>query len=489
MDSKDDTKYFEISSSYRNRNQDPLSTNFAVTTGNLPVSPAEFVDPVCDKAPLLSWRSNELVLQSLSDYITLKTVPFITTVTTLGGTNTQTSFIATADNAAGHDLQNIEGYYVGMVLQWRNAATLNERRRIIGYKPLGVNPDTAANDVVSALFTVESSFSADFVSTVSTLLLEDPTYFPTDNISASIFVPTGSDVDDAYQNYYILNETIAVAGGANYLIKVASYDALTHLATLDPTYSSLNWATNDYYSLVLADPGPTFQAGAGSTTSTVDLAAGSLTQVGAYVGYWIRCVQQGSNSDNECRRIIAYDGTTATVTPAFTVTMSNLYYQIFVPDRDNYTPIRAPMSVAKGNPVRKYAVQLLALNIPNQVLSVGNGGVLNRYPYVILEISNMASGTSNTNSIYSNNPNVTQARFICAVDDIRNLSQTSFLNIDADGMVAVGMFNLLAGFRLTLKLPNGDIVRFKDFPYTETLNPFNPVPELQMSMVLAFRQI
>ena len=53
------TKYFDIDSTYRNRNMWPLASQFEIPVSTLGTRPAcQAVDPVCNAAPITSWTSN-----------------------------------------------------------------------------------------------------------------------------------------------------------------------------------------------------------------------------------------------------------------------------------------------------------------------------------------------------------------------------------------------------------------------------------------------
>ncbi len=134
-----------------------------------------------------------------------------------------------------------------------------------------------------------------------------------------------------------------------------------------------------------------------------------------------------------------------------------------------------------------YRISLVELVVPNLPILTGAGGRLAFYPYIYVDFENVTSSNSGRRAIlYSNNPNATLQTFRCPITDIDDPFQASFLKLSSGGQTITAKFKPTDSFRLTLRLPNGDI--FKTVG-SETAPPSLPNETKQISYLFRITRL
>jgi hypothetical protein len=239
---------------------------------------------------------------------------------------------------------------------------------------------------------------------------------------------------------------------------------------------------------------------AGSSTNTVQL-VGASTRDDAYNGtyIWLKTNVQDPNTAtpspfvqfNEIRIISDYDGATqtATVSLPFTADLSAIAdpfsyaWDILTFTEDSYYPLINIGTDTYSQSVC-YELTIQSLTLPNKTLLSGQGNRIAFYPYVYVEI--LGDDTSvGTNVIASNNPNSVRSMFKVPIYNVNSPDRASFVVLNGQGMRQTVKFNPFRGFRFRVLLPDGDFILVEN----DNQPPLLPNPDVQVSMVLAFRRM
>ena len=219
-----------------------------------------------------------------------------------------------------------------------------------------------------------------------------------------------------------------------------------------------------------------------ATSNSFTLPASSSSINNYYVGtyMWIP-------DTREYRLIVNYDGSTRTgvVSSPFNTTPGpSDSYNILQFSRDNFSPLVYTGSTVSRQQMTCYEIELISLILPNLVLSSGFGNLIAFYPYVYVEFSNITG--MNNNILYSNNPFTTNVLFKVPIDDVNTPRASSFISVDGHGMVQTIKFKPNDNFRISVRLPNGDIFETEEKDY---VSPSPPNPKVQLSVTFAIRQL
>ena len=472
------TRYIEIDSNYRNRNEWPLPSDFEILisqSGRKGKNDA--VDPVSDSAPIYAWTSNRMDPTSTTLTIT-GVVDSISLQNNIAGTTSTKNIILTSSTDR---FQHETDYYINLMLL---DTTINVRRRITSYKYLGT--DNIGND--RAMVSVLPAFPDTFIPG-NDWEISDPTDIS--NTSFPLFyIPAGKNGINSYYNYILYNET-----QNDYRI-INSYNNSTHIATVNTSTSPVTgWATGDNYcirkQLPLAITG--VNAVASTTSSIVLLSGPSVDNIYNNNFIRIRASIYGNginNPETEVRRILSYDSTTLTVTvyPPFSqpLVVGN-QVEILDFSYDNMNPFVYTGSMVSQQEMVCYEIELINIILPNKILSSGFGSRIAFYPYIYVEISNVSGSSAGMkNTIYSNNPNSTRMIFRVPIDDVQNPIVSSFIKVDGDGMVQTLKFKPNDNLRFSVHLSNGELYTTIEDEY---YSPYAPNPEIQISAMFAIKRI
>ena len=530
-------RYIEIDSTYRDRNNWPIPSEFEVLIAQSGrKGQMDAVDPVSLSAPLYNriWRSNSFIASGGSTIT-------VTILSSGVGNAGDTSNILMVSAPAGH-LQELENYYVGAVGFDTGASPNVPKFRVLEYLYLGNN---------RAQFRVQSFGT---MAQGDTLDIIDPTDI-SDPENAYLFIPAGRNGINAYPDCIIYNET------RKNFVNALFYDNETHLLKVGDI-TGLGWANTDYYCLRRQPPaesgvvdnnvpsinnvslpvatapstqnvyrngfirinegtGPVNEArrivgyetysgtAVGGSLNTIIFPNSSSNRAGYYNGMFIQ-ITSGVNT-GDTRLITNYDPMTRTATvstnfsvgvisagdqfafrnlttlPFSTEVQPNDTYEIQPFSHDNMNPFSYSGSMVSQQEMVCYEIELLNLILPNKTLNSGLGSRIAFYPFVYVEISNVSgAGAGPKNTIYSNNPNSTTMVFRATIDDVPNPVISSFVKIDGDGMVQTLKFKPNDNLRFSVRLPNGELYRTLD---EEEYGPHPPNPELQISAVFSIKRL
>ena len=544
------TRYIEIDSTYRNRNNWPDPAEFEVLvfqSGRKDKINAD--DPVSCSVPLnnFRWKPNDFNACGCGDLMEATIINIGVGIGAAGDNNTVLE--VTANNPDPNQpiflFQPLSNYYTGAVLLNVNTG---KSSRITSYTFIGPN---------SAQITIDG-----MPNTVgNTIRINNPTDLTT-LTNPFMFVPNGRTTINAYPNSILYNQTIQ-----NY-VKILGYDPVTRLLKLaNITGLGLGWSPAHTYSIRTSTPQSGFFQQSGSfnngtqdeksffslptnfsdqeniyknsfiyanseirritryetltgkliNTNTIGLdtylifPSNASNINGYYNGFYITIISGAATG--EVRKIMSYTVTGTSpnfvrtaIVESFTANViagDDFTFRSGVTDKP-FTSILSPSPfeifpfcydnhnplVYTGSMQQEsvcYQIELLDLILPNKILNAGNGGRIAFYPYVYVELSNVSGSSSGTkNAIYSNNPNATSMVFRVPIYDVQNPINSSFVKLDGDGMVQTLKFKPNDNIFFSVRLSNGELFKTVD---AELYNPFPPNPEIQISAIFSFKMI
>ena len=432
--------YLSFESQFRNRNLWPTPGEFEilVTQPGSQFAVLNTRDPVSLGTPRIAWTGN---LFDVTNHGQTFVSCNVATGTELGSLLTLTVIPIQASIGT---LQQRYNYYNRALL--KNYAK-TKQARIKEFTYLG-----AGATLEYGLLKTEDNIdlvNGDMIEIIEASSFEAP-------LNGVLFVPTGTFLDDDFVAYHICNESLGS------IRKVSNYDTETSTINIKVDTVPLFpvWTTSHNYSIRAELPSYTDVPGVGTTDKVINLTGGSNIK-DDYTGSFLRVLPTlyqptfASPSENEIRRIVAYNSVTklATVEPAFSQAPTGFTVEVLNFSYDNaqgyiYT---GPMTVDSS----PYAIRLLHLIIPNQVVQGSIGGKASRYPYVNVELSSV--DLSNQYMIMTNNPTASKVMFKVAVDNIVELDNTTFVNCTSNDMTQVLRVNTNVNYRLKITLPNGQV--------------------------------
>jgi hypothetical protein len=217
--------------------------------------------------------------------------------------------------------------------------------------------------------------------------------------------------------------------------------------------------------------------GVGSTVSNIVLAVATLD---VYTGMYIRIIF--SPLDVQIRRIVTHSGSSVVVDSPFTTLPVNLTRVEIGKATDSVYPLNR--GYLCNNQSQYCEIKLLSLTVPgdiNVVSQNGHQGSTFDHPYLLVNLDNINSGT--TQKVYSNDPNSSHELFIASYNTgaLRTHWNTYFCQ-----MVQTIKFKLGDHLKFSVKLPNGDPIRF-DKSDADTLIP--PDPLLQINAIFSVKKL
>lgn len=454
------TRYIELDSTYRDRNQFPLPAEFSVQIAQYG-SGDRFTakDPVSKMAPLLVFDGNfddtgGLVLAGNVDAFG-------------PGIGASSDGLRIIVSSVAGTMNQEENYYVGAVLF---NTTTGDRVRIYNFEYLNTS-----GGLDRGIFTTRTGIN---ITAGDAITITNPS----DNSgpNAHIFIPFGEIFKENYYiNLFLIDETI----GENLLI--TGYDSTTSIADTAGVFGG-GWAATDSYTIREAVP---FETGTlvASTINTVEFPVSFTTENDFYTGSFVRITN--GPAAGQSRRIVNYSDATvpsrvATVFPPFTVIPGLATFEILNYSYDNYNTIDYTGSIVSQSENVCYEMELLNLILPNRDLAVDQGNRIVFHPYVEVEFRTLSTPTKSV--IYSNNPNSKKSVFRAPIDDIPSPLVSSYVKIDGDGMVQTIKFKPNDTIYFRVSMPNGETFRTIE---QDLFSPARPNPDLQISMAVAIRRI
>jgi hypothetical protein len=464
-------RYLLLTSAHRDRNTDPNPFEFTAGYNSVPTNKRTALDWVSDQAPVLNI--------DLYDYFvdtTATTAPYqwyqTGVIVAPSSTSNRTIFTVTIDaRGNGSAPAPVDDQYVGLTFLYNNGTIVYSE---IITRFVAVSATQYEMTIANAIDVVNVAPNADFrilspqlnlnqfyVPTPALPILVDNAYtgyYATEivqNTTSQILAfDATSQVVTATSNWNFVSDPrhfVIAKGNATLIYEVQTVNTVTNTVTLNvsdhPSNPSPDFASQYMYQYSDAFSAHiltcTTVAGVISLTfaSSVNL---SSVNVGDLIGILL------FSADNKA----AFD---------YQGSMRDTQWQ----DRSQ---------------VRIYGIALLSLQMPNVLLTGSPGGYPITYPYVEVTLENLSSEQRNDQVIYSNNPSITKATFVCPIMDISTPAFSPFTKVDSCGLIFP--FNIKANdsVRLTVRAPSGDVLQCAQ---SDTFSPTLPNPMLQVSALFA----
>ncbi len=157
--------------------------------------------------------------------------------------------------------------------------------------------------------------------------------------------------------------------------------------------------------------------------------------------------------------------------------------EIIGPGQNIITSLRYASGGSQSIQGGDYELELLWLSVPNQVLDVGYGGTLDRYPYIYCSLY---TGITNTTQqvLYSNNPHTSKVVFKVPVNEY--FGDTSFITLKDSKAKQTIYFDPSQDLFFELTLPDGTVISFNEF---DNPPPYPPNPFLQINILVSMKKI
>jgi len=521
------TEYLEVSSTYRNRNQWPLASEFDVFFSQSGVKDKyTAVDPVCNSAPRVIFTPFKPLTGKIVEYPTAAYPNDTGVGAGSAGTHIFVQILSTQYTSRE------QNYYSGAVLVINRGTEedpIREYYRISDTIFYLVGPEsTPQTSVLDTydyfLFVLYDRLSADIRPGVP-FEIRDPSQFTGSTFPVgppitvrqyffpALFIPKGVSSNNFYISYIIYNQTV------NEWLPITYYNGITHMASTYPyegtpfDYSSTvlrhytpgTWTREHTYilrrsapeeigNIVSVNPLNPFQ---------VQLPATSSSILNYYVGSFLRNQEPFQffpySFNNPNYKIMAYDpsfpdwgGPPGAVIPVLTLdkiydTSLNSAYEIMQFTSDNEYPFPYNGSIVSFREAVCFEVELLNLVLPNAFLATASGSRAIFYPYVYVELTPINNSERyGPNSITSNNPYARRMLFRALVRDTVNDTTSPFVRIDGGNIRQRVKINPCDNFHFSVRLPGGEL--FKTV-LPEYFSPDLPYELNQISAVFAFRRV
>jgi len=416
---------FEFISTHRNRNLWPNPCLFEVPwSGSGQSNGLNATDPVSKQAPTIAWSGQNISIAA--------------TVVS----QTQDTIVVSAPASSFSQAPN---YYQG--------AELNKPPsfRINGNKFLSQSGGT---DYVQ-LSVADSGVSAGDVVTVQVT-----------NVPNTIYVPTGSDLANAYLGQYLCNETQGQS------VLITSYDSVFHKAISN--FIPMGWLTTDQYSIRPQLPLiGNFTLGGGNTPTQINLAG-----VGTVVapGDFARIISTG-----ETVKITSFDSTSnsATVSPQLSTTFpAGTRVDLLTQTSDNYRTMSYSGTTIGQHEQVAYDINLVSCTVPNLPIKNGNGGYPYDYPFLYVEFYD--TNYPSQNSLFSNNHTLKSYFKVTTPTGQLVDRNEKFTKFTGDLSHKTVRFRPTSNFRIVWRLPTCEEIQFEK---QDTQSPQYPNESLQTSVM------
>lgn len=268
--------------------------------------------------------------------------------------------------------------------------------------------------------------------------------------------------------------------------------------TITPALTAVLSAETPYYVRV-PDGRATIGLAQAGTTTTVQLAAGSISTDDFYNNAYVMIIertipQAGAATDvhTEIRRITDYDGSTltATVSPAFgSAPAANDEYRIFFADEQYSDVLNAQSLYAQIKQMNRcmYRMNLKFLSIPNEPVLVPPSMYEGRseipawqLPYIVMRVEPI--GGSCSAGVASNNFNSRGAAFVIGFDNISEPTQRH-LYLNEGNLDQCVELHGWQRFKVSLHIPSGEPLQYSK---PDNPSPYPPNAFLQTSAMIEF---
>ena len=199
--------------------------------------------------------------------------------------------------------------------------------------------------------------------------------------------------------------------------------------------------------------------------------------------YYLR-IRNASNSSLINRIVQISISNTNQITLNSSISLSvNDSVEIIGPGQNIITSLRYASGGSQSIQGGDYELELLWLSVPNQILDVGYGGTLDRYPYIYCSLY---TGITNTTQqvLYSNNPYTSKVLFKVPVNEY--FGDTSFITLKDSKAKQTVYFDPSQDLFFELSLPDGTVISFNEF---DNMPPYPPNPFLQINLLVSMKKI
>lgn len=220
-----------------------------------------------------------------------------------------------------------------------------------------------------------------------------------------------------------------------------------------------------------------------SNTYTITLPSYGSIPIDSNSVYYLR-IRNASNTSIINRIVQITISNTNQIILNSPISMSvNDSVEIIGPGQNIITSLRYASGGSQSIQGGDYELELLWLSVPNQILDVGYGGTLDRYPYIYCSLY---TGITNTTQqvLYSNNPYTSKVLFKVPVNEY--FGDTSFITLKDSKAKQTVYFDPSQDLFFELSLPDGTVISFNEF---DNMPPYPPNPFLQINLLVSMKKI
>ena len=312
----------------------------------------------------------------------------------------------------------------------------------------------------------------------------------TNNLTLDIRETTS--VDNFYAGYYFesIFKTSAAPTPTQYssveYATIASYNSSTQVAIFTSNLSGTASVGSNY---VIRKEKPLYIGNISSIVSgqTVYTLGGTYSYGSIPIDtnsvYYLRIRKSSTSSlDNVIVQVTMTGANQITLSSPLALSLNDSI-EIIGPGQNIITSLRYASGGAQSIQAGDYELELLWLSVPNQVLDVGYGGTLDRYPYIYCSLY---TGITNTSQqvLYSNNPNTSRVLFKVPVNEY--FGDTSFITLKDSKAKQTVYFDPSQDLFFELSLPDGTVISFNEF---DNMPPYPPNPFLQINILVSMKKI
>lgn len=199
--------------------------------------------------------------------------------------------------------------------------------------------------------------------------------------------------------------------------------------------------------------------------------------------YYLRVRKSATSSlDNRIVQITISGSNQVTLNSPLSLSIDDSI-EIIGPGQNIITSLRYASGGSQSIQGGDYELELLWLSVPNQVLDVGYGGTLDRYPYIYCSLY---TGITNTTQqvLYSNNPYTSKVLFKVPVNEY--FGDTSFITLKDSKAKQTIYFDPSQDLFFELTLPDGSVISFNEF---DNMPPYPPNPFLQINLLVSMKKL
>ena len=461
------TRYIELDSTYRNRNLYPYPSEFEIPVYHRSSqSPIKAQDPVVSAVPYYRQTAS-----MRSDVANFEIIGSIEAYTTSSAVSADKRLIVTFLPGQAHQIEN---FYEGLTLHiWNTDQTTLLASNII------LDSDILSNTQI--MFTVSAATLPSYIDPLDPLVVTIKSPNTNNTPTASIFLPTTTDIDNDLTKGYLVRE---LSDGSEEVRQIINFIGPSRIAVVDGNFSALS--PSDVFFVRSIE---TVRQGLVTTPSTSNTL--QLSTSYASTGDWIRCVSLGGSSlvaQQQLFKIINIDSSNIiTIEGTFSPTLLNGdLWQILPFYRENVVPLSYNHAIACIQGISCYELSLINISLPNSIIQGPSGGKIVAYPYVYVQLQTRSASGGHNSAISSNNPNSKGMLFRAVVTDTSNRTVTYFTKLTSSGMVQTIKFKPTDNLIFKVVLPNGELFRTVT---EEFYQPQLPNPLAQITALFSMKQV